>query len=298
MAVTQLGYVGIGTTQMAAWRDTVTGIIGAEILEPTAGDDAMRLRIDSMHHRLAIRPCDRDDMLYAGWQVESAREMDRLVAALAAAGAEPQDGSPADCIDRRVDRLVRFNDPEGYANELYLGPAHVTNPLRPSLPVSGFTAGGLGLGHVVRHCRRYREMVEFYVDILGFRISDRIVWADMDGTFLRCNPRHHSLALLNESLGMGSGETNHVMLEYASLDDVGRAYDRVLRRGAPVIMSLGRHSNDATTSFYFVCPSGMGIELGSGGILVNEADWQVKTFDTTRIWGHLLPHERSWTAGG
>ncbi|MFV3126787.1 VOC family protein [Niveispirillum sp. KHB5.9] len=298
MGVTQLGYVGIGTTRMEAWRDTVTGVIGAEILDPVAGDDAMRLRIDAMHHRLAIRPSDRDDVLYAGWQVESAREMDRLVAALDKAGARPQEGDAATCADRHVDRLVRFTDPDGYANELYLGPEHGTEPLRPSLPVSGFTAGTLGLGHVVRHCRRYREMVDFYADILSFRISDRIVWADMDGTFMRCNPRHHSLALLNESLGMGSGETNHVMLEYASLDDVGRAYDRVLRRGDPVIMSLGRHSNDATTSFYFVCPSGMGIELGTGGVLVDDADWQVKTFTTTRIWGHLLPHERNGEARG
>lgn len=294
MGVTQLGYVGIGTTNMQAWRDVVTGIIGAQILEPGSGDDTIRLRIDSMHHRLTIQASDRNDVLYAGWQVESAAEMDRLVAALMKANARPQEADAATCADRHVTRLVRFTDPEGYANELYLAPHHVTEPLCPCLPIKGFTAGSLGLGHVVRHCRLYRPMVEFYRDILGFRISDHIVWADADATFMRCNARHHSLALLNESLGMGSGETNHVMLEYADIDDVGRAYDRVMRRGDPVIMSLGRHSNDATTSFYFVCPSGMGIELGHGGLLVDDADWQVKTYDTTRVWGHFLPHERTW----
>lgn len=292
MAVTQLGYVGIATTRMDAWQAVIKDVIGAQILEPVAQDGVMRLRIDSMHHRISIHPGNRDDVLHAGWQMEGDAEMDRLIAALDQAGAHPVEGDAVACTERHVQRLVRFTDPEGYANELYLGPEHGTEPLLPFLPISGFTAGGLGLGHIVRHCRRYREMVDFYVGVLGFRISDRIVWADMDGTFLRCNPRHHSLALLNESLGMGGGETNHVMLEYACLDDVGRAYDRVLRRGDPVIMSLGRHSNDATISFYFVCPSGMGIELGAGGVLVDESDWQVKTFTSTRIWGHLLPHER------
>lgn len=293
MGVTQLGYIGIATSDIAAWLDTATGILGLEVREETGADGERFLRMDERHHRFALYESDDNDVLYAGWQVETEAELDRLSQAIAASGIPVEAGDSALCANRRVKRLISFTDSEGYKNEIFYRAQIDGEPFRPSLPVSGFNTGKLGMGHVVRHCRDYDGMVAFYHDFLGFKISDCIVWADADATFMRCNPRHHSLALINEALDHKAGQTNHIMVEMQSIDDVGRAYDEVLRRKLPIIMTLGRHSNDQAISFYFVGPSGFGIEIGYGGIEVDDANWSVTTYDSTRLWGHLLPHERT-----
>lgn len=292
MGVSQLGYIGIATRDTAAWLDTATGILGMEVRSAPGADGERFLRMDDMHHRFALHPRDTDDLLYAGWQVDSEAELDRLAAAVAATGCTVVKGDAALCAARKVKRLFAFDDIEGYRNEVYYALAADCVPLKTSLPISGFNCGAMGMGHVVRHCRQYDAMVAFYRDVMGFKISDYIVWADADATFMRCNARHHSLALINEALGHVGGQTNHVMVEMQSIDDVGRAYDEVLRRKLPIIMTLGRHSNDRAISFYFVGPSGFGIEVGHGGIAVDDDQWVVKTYDATRLWGHLLPHER------
>jgi len=293
MGVSQLGYIGIATSDVAAWLDTATGILGLEVREETGADGERFLRMDERHHRFALHEGPENDVLYAGWQVETEAELDRLGEAIAASGVSMETGSDALCAKRKVKRLLSFTDIEGYTNEIYFRAEIDCEPFRPSLPVTGFNTGKLGMGHVVRHYRNYDAMVAFYRDFLGFKVSDCIVWDEADATFMRCNPRHHSLALLNESLGHEGGQTNHIMVEMQSIDDVGRAYDEVLRRKLPIIMTLGRHSNDQAISFYFVGPSGFGIEVGYGGIEIDDADWSVTTYDATRLWGHLLPHERA-----
>jgi 2,3-dihydroxybiphenyl 1,2-dioxygenase len=294
MGISQLGYIGIATSNIDAWLSVVTTVLGAQVRPAEASDGTRHLRFDERHHRIALHPGEKDDVLYVGWQVETPSELDALTQNLATAGAKPEIGTPADCRARGVHQLVRFTDPEGYTNELFTRPLIDAAPFNPSLPIAGFKTGALGLGHVVRHCKHHARMLAFYCGELGFRVSDQILWADMDASFLRCNARHHSLALLNESIGHVGGQTNHIMVEMESLADVGRAYDAVLRQRLPIIMTLGQHGNDMTTSFYFVGPSGFGIEVGCGALLVDETSWSVKTYNATKIWGHHLPHERTW----
>lgn len=290
MGVSQLGYIGIATNNLSAWLETATEIIGLEVRED---DDIHFLRMDDMHHRFAVHEGEDNDVLYAGWQVETELELERLALDMMAMGLDVQKGNAELCARRHVKSLFQFSDTEGYHNEIYYGLESDSLPFQSPLPISGFNTGRLGLGHVVRHCKNYNGMVTFYRDVLGFKVSDYIVWADADATFMRCNPRHHSLALINEALGHKGGQTNHIMVEMQSIDDVGRAYDEVLRRKLPIIMTLGRHSNDLAISFYFVSPSGFGVEIGFGGLEVEDDDWSVKTFNSTKLWGHLLPHERS-----
>ena len=132
----------------------------------------------------------------------------------------------------------------------------------------------------------------FYRDLLGFRLSDYML-RPFKAYFFHLNPRHHSLALMNECYGMKSGELNHIMLETRSLEDVGRAYDIVRGRKLPLVLSLGQHSNDRMTSFYMKTPSGFSLEYGWGGLLVDDAVWRVKHHSTTKLWGHDYMGEAS-----
>jgi 3,4-dihydroxy-9,10-secoandrosta-1,3,5(10)-triene-9,17-dione 4,5-dioxygenase len=101
--------------------------------------------------------------------------------------------------------------------------------------------------------------------------------------FLGCNPRHHSLALAPLPAAAG---IVHLMIETATLDDVGRALDRCTRRGAQVSGTLGRHANDLMVSFYVRTPGGFDIEYGTDGRLVDDATWVSRESTAVSLWGH------------
>jgi 2,3-dihydroxybiphenyl 1,2-dioxygenase len=284
--VTQLGYLELNVSNLETWRTLATDILGAEERQDSAVPGRVKLRLDEHHHRITLQSAQADSIAAIGWEAPSRAAFDAARAALQARGIEVQAGSAAEIEDRRVEALIRFRDADGFPMEIYFGPWFDHHPLRPARPMAGFNCGKLGVGHVVLVSRDIRAAARFYEDVLGFRISDFIAWGDADAVFLRCNARHHSLALINESFGKKSGELHHLMLEANSLDDLGRAYDLVQNHKVPLVMTLGRHSNDQMISFYLKSPSGFALEHGWGGLLVEEDNWQVKHYSTTKLWGH------------
>jgi len=76
------------------------------------------------------------------------------------------------------------------------------------------------------------------------------------------------------------------MLEVEQFTDVGRALDIVNDKKLTLAMSLGRHTNDMMTSFYVRTPSGFEIGYGTGGLLVDEENWEFETYDAMSFWGH------------
>lgn len=288
MGVSQLGYLHFDVVDLEGWRTIMSDVVGAE-LRPDAPADTLLYRLDDHHHRLKLRKAAADKLVAVGWEAPSMAEFQRLRNAVEAAGCATADGTRDELQDRRVVALFRFAGPDDVPLEIYFSRWTEDVPMRPSRAASGFNCGAQGLGHLLLACKDKEKAVDFYREVLGFGLSDFIVWDEADATFLHCNPRHHSLALLNECYGMTGGQVQHFMLEANSLDDVGRAYDMVLERKIPLFLTLGRHSNDFMTSFYMFTPSGFAIEYGHGGRRVDVPDWQVKHYSTPKLWGHNMP---------
>jgi 2,3-dihydroxybiphenyl 1,2-dioxygenase len=284
MAVSQLGYVGIGVRDMARWESFAADVLGAQISE-RGGDGAVYLRIDEHHHRIALHPTGEDDVLYIGLEAPTHAAYDHAKAALQAAGVSAAPGTAAEIASRRVLDLVRF-ETGGLTFELCVGHhARWDPPFRPARPMSGFKTGPLGFGHVVVRSTAPEESVRLLTGALGFRISDYV--GPM--VFLRCNRRHHSIAFQPWAANLPRSHDKrmwHFMLETNSLDDVGTALDLATRTGAPLASTLGRHSNDLMVSFYVVTPSGFEVEYGWGGRLVDDAVWEIQRHDRGSLWGH------------
>ena len=66
-----------------------------------------------------------------------------------------------------------------------------------------------------------------------------------------------------------------------------RAVAVVKAKAAPLAMTLGLHSNDEMISFYARSPSGFQIEYGTGGLLIDDAEWLPPRFDVPSFWGHV-----------
>lgn len=127
------------------------------------------------------------------------------------------------------------------------------------------------------------ETEQFYVDVLGFRVSDRVSLGSSLATFAYVNPRHHSVAVVESS----DRKLHHFMLETTSLDTVGLALDRALssREHSPVT-SLGRHANDLAVSCYLRTPSECQIEYGWAGRQLNLDPATTVVYNDGSIWGH------------
>jgi 3,4-dihydroxy-9,10-secoandrosta-1,3,5(10)-triene-9,17-dione 4,5-dioxygenase len=300
--IASLGYLRIESTDVAAWREFGVRVLGmVEGRGPDPG--ALYLRMDEFPARLVILPGEADRLLASGWEVADAGVLDGVTAALRDAGVAAKDGTDAELADRRVARLLRFDDPAGNALEVFCGAALEH---RPAVSPYGnrFVTGDQGLGHVVLPVSGEEPALRFYTEVLGFRLRDSIRMApELFGRpagpplwmrFLGCNPRHHSLALAPFPAPAG---IVHLMIEVTELDDVGCALDRCARRGAPVSATLGRHANDLMVSFYVRTPGGFDVEYGTGGRLVDDRTWVTRETTAISLWGHRFGGPDGGAAG-
>lgn len=289
--VKELAYVVYEVSDLAAWEHFATDLLGMQVGDKDA--DSISFRTDEKAYRWICTRGPADDLAASGYEVESSESLDELVARLRGAGVEVTEGDSALAAARKVDRIVLTTDPVGNRVELVTGLADAETPFASDVLLGTFVTGGGGAGHQVLVSKGVSrdEYLGFYVDLLGFRISDFIVQELAPGmvadvVFLHCNPRHHTVAFGNMP---HPKRTHHFMVEVTDIRDVGMAYDRCLDAKQPLEMTLGMHPNDHMFSFYVRTPSGFSVEYGWGGLLIDDDTWEVETLDRLSSWGHRPP---------
>ena len=280
MAVTALGYIGIGAADLDAWSEFATRQLGLQQVD--GGGSSRAFRMDDRRQRI-IADRDKSAERYFGWEVADSAALDALAVTLEAAGVAVRH-EPAALADQRFVRdVISFRDPDGNRLEAFHGPMLADEPFKPAWNISGFRTGTQGLGHAVLMVADFDVALAFYQGLLGFRISD-FIRNPVKAAFLHVNARHHSVALFEHPQRTGM---HHVMMELYSLDDVGQGYDRALGAGDRVAVTLGRHHNDYMTSFYMRTPSNFLVEYGWGAREVNFPAWQPEEMNTlASFWGH------------
>ncbi|GGU18105.1 iron-dependent extradiol dioxygenase HsaC [Lentzea flava] len=292
MGIRSLGYLRIEATDMDRWREFGLKVLGmVEGKGSTPG--ALYLRMDDFPARLVIVPGESDRLQASGWEVATEAELDEVAKRLASAGVAVVEGTAEDLAERRVNGLIRFDDPSGNTLEVFHGAAlehrRVVSPYGHR-----FVTEEQGLGHVVLSTSDDEAALHFYRDVLGFRLRDsmrlppQFVGRPADGPpawlrFFGCNPRHHSLAFLPMPTPSG---IVHLMVEVENTDDVGLTLDRAMRRKVPMSATLGRHVNDLMLSFYMKTPGGFDVEFGCEGRQVSDEDWIARESTAVSLWGH------------
>jgi 2,3-dihydroxybiphenyl 1,2-dioxygenase len=284
MPIQALGYAGFGSADLGNWRQFGTGLVGLQAVDRSAS--LLAFRMDDRKQRIVIDRAMPEGARFFGWEVTDAADLDALAARLEKhqvhVTAEPRTLADA----RRVGGLISFRDPAGNRLEAFYGAEIDETPFRPGRSISGFRTGPLGLGHAVLTVENIDAVMPFYVDLLGFGLSDYMM-KPFRAYFFHINARHHSLALIET----GKNGMHHLMVELFSLDDVGQSYDVALSQPDRVNVTLGRHTNDLMTSFYAKTPSSFMIECGWGGREIEPKTWQpFELQDGPSLWGH----ERVW----
>jgi 2,3-dihydroxybiphenyl 1,2-dioxygenase len=266
--VTEMGYVTIGVSSLAAWDGFASQILGVEVVP---GEDAKTryLRMDYWHHRIKLVEDGTDDLSAIGLRVAGVLEFRDMARRLQEAGVAIRIGSKDEAEARHVLEIMFLEDPNGFPIELFHGPlVQYDKPFHPGRRMhAGFKTAGGGFGHMMLNRRAEFEEIHAFYSLLGLRggieykMPLPMLPAPVELMFLHCNTRQHTLAFG----GPAEKRINHLFFELQRIEDVGLAYDLVKMAQIPLIIEPGSHANDQNYSFYFKNPSGFMNELGWGG---------------------------------
>jgi catechol-2,3-dioxygenase len=256
--VTRLRSVELGVTdltQSAAFYSRVWG------LEPVVADgDTIHLRGNGTeHHALTLRERPTASLLGVHFAVMNREAVDALHARAEAQGVGVS--ATADLPKSAGGGYgFQFRTPEGQVLNISADVARHQN-------VNSDSSVPNKLSHVVLNSAKIDQQTSFFVDTLGFKLSDKTDMMD----FVRCNADHHSIAMAR-----GNGPTlNHCAFEMAGIDGLMRGAGRMKKHGFNVEWGIGRHGPGDNVFGYFVEPNGFVVEYTAEVQQVDEATYQV-----------------------
>ena len=126
------------------------------------------------------------------------------------------------------------------------------------------------ISHIVFRSPNHKAMVQFLVDVLGFRVSD---WLGDFMCFLRCNEWHHRIAVLPGPPGL-----DHVAYDMTGVDAMMRGVAKLKRHNIDIRWGPGRHTAGNNTFSYFTTPAGFAVEYTSELEQIDEASWQPQVY--------------------
>jgi 2,3-dihydroxybiphenyl 1,2-dioxygenase len=294
-SVSTLGYMVLGVSDLQAWEGFAVSVLGLQIGRKTEGESLGLRMDDDYEQRILLVKSELDDFMAAGWEFDSEAQLDAYVAQVRARGVAIAEADQTVAAQRCVTRLFVCHDPDGIRHEFYSTAWRVDprDKFRSAVLRGAFSTGRLGAGHFVTVPKQGAQAREFCRDVLGLKLSDSITGDAAPGVTLEVNffhartGRHHSQAIAEVPFPVQK-RVHHIMVECTDPNDVGLAYDRCQQAGVPVLMELGHHPNDQMFSFYMISPSGFAIEFGAGGIVVDDATWEIKRYTQLSDWGHRL----------
>lgn len=208
----------------------------------------------------------------------SRADIDALRARLRAAGAAFED------IDWPgfYPIVLRFADPSG--NTLMFGEAlpeaEVTDPL---------ACRSARLQHVVYASPTPQKLIDFYVSIVGFQLSDQVLddQGQLRAAFMRCSAEHHSLAVF----WAATDRSDHHCYEADEWNHLRDWADHMAQFHIPLKWGPGRHGPGNNLFLFVHDLDGNWVEISAELELV-EADRPTGTWEhcarTLDYWGSPL----------
>jgi catechol-2,3-dioxygenase len=146
------------------------------------------------------------------------------------------------------------------------------------------------LGHVNLLSEEKAELEQFILEVLGFRVSDRL--GDV-ATWMRCDTDHHGIALAKAS---GRTRLHHHAWELESWSTLGHYADHVARSGQQFIWGPGRHGPGFNYFTYLLDPDGVVVEAYADlqriydDAAYKQIDWSTEP-RALNLWGPMLPSD-------
>lgn len=193
---------------------------------------------------------------YAAFAVQDRGDLAGLTARLAAAGTPVESTQLPGMAE-----ALSFRDPDG--NRFVFGLAEPAPTDAVPAEAGGSAAGALGarLQHVVFASTDAARLIDFYADVLGFELSDRVL--DDEGglrtAFLRCSHEHHSLAVFQAS----ECRLDHHCYEAGDWNLIRDWSDHFAQQHIPLKWGPGRHGPGNNLFIFIHDPDGNWLEISA-----------------------------------
>jgi catechol 2,3-dioxygenase-like lactoylglutathione lyase family enzyme len=223
MRIAKLAHATFETPDIQRLADYYADVLGLALVDRTAASAAVACAGDAVS--VILTPGARPRCTTLAFETAEASEPAELLATLDRAGVK---GALASDVDLGGGKSIQFEDINGVNVRL----------IAPQTPHGRAAGAGIAprkIGHVAFKVRDVQATVNFYCDVLGFRVSD---WMGDFFAFLRCGPDHHTVNFL---AGAQPG-MHHVAFEASSWDHIRSSSDELARRGVPIIWGPGRHA--------------------------------------------------------
>ena len=247
--VTEIRYVGYGVLDLEAERAFYRDQWG--LREVTEVDGMAYFAAEGTEERFVVRlrPSNEKRIDVIGLATATRSDVDQLHAQVKGAGCKII-FEPRELTGFGGGYGFRFFNPDGLPFEISADVEHGT-----ARQLSRWEGIPQKISHIVMHSPNHKAAVQFFVDVLGFRVSD---WLGDFMAFLRCNEWHHRIAFLP-----GPPCLNHVAYDMLSVDDMMRGISRLKEHKTDIKWGPGRHTAGNNTFSYFVTPNGFAVEYTS-----------------------------------
>ena len=279
-----VGHVALRVTDLERSVAHIQTVLG--LSERMRSEAEILLTSNEKHHELQLIGAEAAGLDHVGLEVESAEELADVGARAAAAGARLLDGFPE---EPGLGPTIRLVGPLGIVYEVYEGmkrdPLSTQTTLRP---------GMRKLGHLTFLSENPDQLVSFWRDGLGFRISDEAGGM----TWMRCDVDHHGLAVGPRPSG---DVLHHYAWEVQDLGALGQYCDDIARHGLTLVWGPVRHGPGFNLAAYLPDPENAIIEVYADLIQIHDErayeriDWSNEP-RAMNLWGPL-PGEEILAAG-
>lgn len=256
--VRSVRYVGLGVPDArasAGFYEHVWGLVRDSESDGVVHFTAAGSGVPCM---LRLRQSDSPRVDVVSLAVDSRADVDEVAAAVASAGA-PLVSEPGPLAMPGDGYGFRFFDPDGRTIEVAAEVAPREFPPGESSEVG--PAAPQALSHVVLNTPELDRATRFFVEVLGFRVSD---YLEDFMVFLRCGQAHHAIALARAP----HVSLNHVAYEMSDIDQYMYATGRTIRAGYDLAWGPGRHGPGDNAFSYFEDPSRFVCEYTTGLTLI------------------------------
>lgn len=244
--VTEIRYVGYGVKDIAAEALFYEDVWGLEPISTSDGMKWFKAKGHDEHHVVRLRQADENRIDVVALAADSRSDVESLYQKVAQSGGRIVH-QPRNLTTPGGGYGFRFFIPEGIQFEIS------SDVTRSQVDDIGHWDGvPVKISHIVFHAPDHQAFVKWFVDVLGFKLSD---WLGDFMAFLRCNSAHHRIAVLP-----GPPCLNHVAYDMTGVDGMMRGAHRLKVKGTPIQWGPGRHTAGNNAFSYFVTPGGFAVE--------------------------------------
>ena len=221
--VRRLGHATVSTPDLERQIAYYTEVVGLALIERDKDQAFLATKLGQ--EAIALERGEPNCVTRLSFQVDPKSDLKDIAAALE---------RDAVSIERRntispgIAQAVTFTDPKGTLIDIFAGYSFAADDNKQAgiMP--------LKLGHVAHRCTDVQKVVDFYCNVLGFRVSD---WRGDNFAFLRCNTDHHTVNFVVDPVP----QLHHIAFEVKDWAEIQRAAEHLAKNNIRLVWGPGRH---------------------------------------------------------